>query len=76
MANAQDKINQLDDKGNRHGLWKGTYKESNRVRYEGTFNRGNETGGFLKYFDDTKAASVNCNQRFFKRRWFMLCRFL
>lgn len=28
-ANAQE-INQLNDKGNRHGLWKGVYEKSKR----------------------------------------------
>jgi len=65
IANAQDKINQLDDKGNRHGLWRGTHKESNRIRYEGTFNHGKETGIF-KYFDDTKAGTVIATRDFSK----------
>lgn len=65
IANAQDKINQLDDKGNRHGLWRGTHKESNRIRYEGIFNHGMETGIF-KYFDDTKAGSVIATRDFSK----------
>jgi antitoxin component YwqK of YwqJK toxin-antitoxin module len=65
IANAQDKINQLDDKGNRHGLWRGTHKESNRVRYEGTFDHGKETGIF-KYFDDTKAGPVIATRDFSK----------
>lgn len=65
IANAQDKINQLDDKGNRHGLWRGTHKESNRVRYEGTFDHGKETGIF-KYFDDTKAGTVIATRDFSK----------
>ncbi|WP_333809698.1 toxin-antitoxin system YwqK family antitoxin [Flavobacterium sp.] len=65
VLNAQDKINQMDDKGNRHGLWKGTYKESNRLRYEGTFNHGKETGIF-KYYDDTKAGTVIATRDFSK----------
>lgn len=65
LANAQDKINQVDDKGNRHGLWRGTHKESNRIRYEGTFNHGKETGIF-KYFDDTKAGTVIATRDFTK----------
>src|SRR5574343_561648 len=64
-AFAQDKINQLDDQGNRHGLWKGTHKETNRPRYEGTFNHGKETGVF-KYFDDTKAGTVIATRDFSK----------
>lgn len=62
---AQDKINQLDAQGNRQGLWKGTYKESNRPRYEGTFNHGVETGLFT-YFDDTKAGTVIATRDFSK----------
>ncbi len=54
---AQEKINQLDVQGNRHGLWKGTHKETNRPRYEGVFSHGKETGVF-KYFDDTKAGTT------------------
>jgi antitoxin component YwqK of YwqJK toxin-antitoxin module len=65
IANAQDKINQLDDKGNRHGLWRGTHKESNRIRYEGSFNHGKEVGVF-KYFDDTKAATTIVTRDFSK----------
>ena len=64
LANAQDKINQVDDKeivmvcGEEH-------KESNRIRYEGTFNHGKETGIF-KYFDDTKAGTVIATHDFSK----------
>ncbi|WP_338375643.1 hypothetical protein [uncultured Flavobacterium sp.] len=54
---SQEKINQFDEKGERHGLWKGSYEESKRPRYEGVFNHGKETGVF-KYFDDTKAGKV------------------
>lgn len=60
---AQDNINKLDDKGQRHGLWKGIHEESKRPRYEGTFNHGKETGVF-KYFDDTKAGPVIATRDF------------
>ena len=62
---AQDNINQFDANGNRHGLWKGTHKETNRPRYEGVFNHGKETGVF-KYFDDTKAGTVIATRDFSK----------
>lgn len=61
----QDKINQLDEQGNRHGLWKGLHKDTNRPRYEGTFDHGKETGVF-KYFDDTKAGTVIATRDFSK----------
>lgn len=62
---AQEKINQLDVKGNRIGLWKGIYEESKRPRYEGVFKDGKETGIF-KYFDDTKAVKVIATRDFSK----------
>ena len=51
FISAQDKLNQFDDKGLRHGLWKGYHDESKRPRYEGTLDHGKETGTF-KYFDE------------------------
>lgn len=62
---AQDKINQLDEKGNRHGSWKGVHEKSKRPRYEGTFIHGKETGIF-NYFDDTKAGTVIATRDFSK----------
>src|SRR5690606_4663617 len=63
---AQDqKINQFDADGNRHGLWKGTYEKSQRPRYEGVFQHGKETGIF-QYFDDTKAGKVIATRDFSK----------
>ena len=59
---AQD-YNKLDDKGLKHGLWKGNYEESKRPRYEGTFDHGKETGLF-KFFDDTKAKTVIATREF------------
>lgn len=60
---AQTEINQLDQKGNKHGLWKGYYEPSKRLRYEGTFEHGKESGTF-KYYDDTKAAIVLAERTF------------
>ncbi len=62
---SQEKTNQYDEKGERHGLWKGIYDESKRPRYEGVFNHGKETGIF-KYFDDTKAGKVIATRDFSK----------
>lgn len=56
-------INQFDAQGKRHGLWKGTHKESQRPRYEGTFEHGKEIGTF-KFFDDTKAGTVIATREF------------
>jgi len=55
--------NKLDDKGLKHGLWKGIFEESKRPRYEGTFEHGKETGLF-KFFDDTKAGTLIATREF------------
>ena len=60
---AQTDVNKLDEKGLKHGVWKGTYPESKRPRYEGTFDHGKEIGTFT-YYDDTKAKSVIATREF------------
>ena len=55
--------NKLDSDGKKHGIWKGVHEESQRPRYEGTFNHGKEVGVF-KYFDDTKAGTVIATREF------------
>ena len=59
---AQD-INKNDAQGKKHGLWKGTYAESKRPRYEGNFEHGKEVGTF-KFFDDTKTGTVIAPREF------------
>ena len=56
-------FNKLDEKGLKHGLWKGIYEDSKRPRYEGTFEHGKEVGVF-KFFDDTKAKTVIATREF------------
>ena len=60
---AQTDFNKLDNNGKKHGVWKGLYPESNRVRYEGTFEHGKEVGVF-NYYDDTKAQSIIATREF------------
>ncbi len=49
-AFAQDKsINQFDEQGHRHGLWKKYYKNSDQLRYTGKFEHGEEVGTFKFY---------------------------
>jgi len=52
-TNAQSKLNQMDNDGLRHGIWK-KYYSNDRVRYVGTFDHGKETGVF-KYFSATNS---------------------
>ena len=54
---AQTDFNKFDEKGLKHGVWKGFHEESKRLRYQGTFEHGKEIGTF-NYFDDTKEASL------------------
>jgi antitoxin component YwqK of YwqJK toxin-antitoxin module len=63
LSFSQEKTNQFDDKGERHGLWKGNYDSSKRPKYEGVFEHGKETGIF-KFFDDTKAGKVIATRDF------------
>lgn len=62
---AQNDVNKLDEKGNKHGLWKGVYEASKRPRYEGTFEHGKEVGVFT-YYDDTVLKSVIATREFNK----------
>ncbi|WP_395045382.1 toxin-antitoxin system YwqK family antitoxin [Flavobacterium sp.] len=61
-AQAQE-FNKLDDKGLKNGIWKGVYPDSNRPRFEGTFEHGKEIGLF-KFFDDTKAVTIIATREF------------
>ena len=54
---SQTDFNKLDEKGLKHGVWRGFFEESKRLRYQGTFDHGKEIGTF-NYFDDTKEASL------------------
>ena len=46
---AQNNFNQFDDKGERHGPWRKFFKNTNAIRYSGTFDHGKEVGEFLFY---------------------------
>lgn len=46
---SQDQVNQMDAKGERHGLWKKTFPDSEQLRYEGNFEHGKEIGEFKFY---------------------------
>lgn len=48
-AVSAQEYNKFDINGKRHGEWKKTYKGTNQVRYEGTFDHGKEVGDFKFY---------------------------
>ncbi|MDP3353780.1 MAG: hypothetical protein Q8S44_08575, partial [Flavobacteriaceae bacterium] len=45
---SQEGLNQLDEKGNRHGKWMKQY-ENGSIRYQGEFSHGKEIGVFKFY---------------------------
>lgn len=51
---SQNEINQLDSQGERHGVWKKHYPNSDQLRYEGKFEHGKEVGEFKFYCEDCK----------------------
>lgn len=51
---SQKEINQFDEAGKRHGVWKKYYDETDQLRYEGTFEHGKEVGEFKFYCEDCK----------------------
>lgn len=42
-------INQFDANGERHGIWKKNFEDTNIIRYEGQFFHGKEIGLFKFY---------------------------
>jgi antitoxin component YwqK of YwqJK toxin-antitoxin module len=56
-VSAQTKINQFDEKGERHGVWRKNYPKTNQLRYEGKFFHGKEIDTF-KYYKLKRKKSV------------------
>ena len=48
LLSAQSEINQFDENGERHGIWR-KYYNNDRIRYSGRFEHGKEVGVF-KFF--------------------------
>jgi antitoxin component YwqK of YwqJK toxin-antitoxin module len=60
---AQNDFNKLDEKGNKHGLWKGIYEDTKNPKYEGTFEHGKEIGVFT-FFDNTRTKTIVATREF------------
>ncbi|MBA4154618.1 MAG: hypothetical protein C0512_09760 [Flavobacterium sp.] len=60
---AQEKFNQLDEKGNKHGPWKGVYEDTKYTKYEGQFEHGKEIGVF-NFYDNTKVKKIIATRDF------------
>ena len=46
---AQEKINQTDEQGRRHGEWRVNFEGPTQLKFEGKFTHGEETGKFKFY---------------------------
>lgn len=60
---AQVDYNKLDEKGKKHGLWKGIYEDTKNPKFEGTFEHGKEVGTF-NFFDNTRTKKVIATREF------------
>jgi antitoxin component YwqK of YwqJK toxin-antitoxin module len=65
LVSAQE-INQLDEKGERHGKWQKTFPESEILRYQGQFNHGKPYGTF-NFFEAIKNKAVLIATRVFNK---------
>jgi antitoxin component YwqK of YwqJK toxin-antitoxin module len=53
----QEVVNQFDNQGKRHGLWRKHFDKTKQLRYEGQFEHGKEVGTF-KFYTLNKGTSV------------------
>jgi antitoxin component YwqK of YwqJK toxin-antitoxin module len=60
---SQNDFNKLDEKGKKHGPWKGVYADTKNPKYEGTFEHGKEVGIFT-FFDNTKTKRIIATREF------------
>ncbi|TXG38937.1 toxin-antitoxin system YwqK family antitoxin [Seonamhaeicola maritimus] len=54
---AAQTVNQFDDNGKRHGIWKKNFEGTKVLRYEGQFNHGKEIGTF-KFYKNIRGKAV------------------
>jgi antitoxin component YwqK of YwqJK toxin-antitoxin module len=57
-------INQFDGNGNRHGIWKKNFDNTNVLRFEGQFNHGKEVGLFKFYLNVNNTAVLSATREF------------
>lgn len=60
---SQIDYNKLDEKGNKHGLWKGIYQDTKNLKFEGTFDHGKEVGTF-NFYDNTRTKKIIATREF------------
>ena len=57
-------INQLDENGERHGIWKKNFDNTDQPRYEGQFKHGKEIGEFKFYKLVNKKSILSATKAF------------
>lgn len=57
-------INQLDENGKNHGVWRKNFDNTNVLRYEGEFNHGKEIGLFKFYINVNNKAVLSATREF------------
>lgn len=57
-------INQLDENGKNHGIWKKNFENTNVLRFEGEFNHGKEIGLFKFYINVNNKAVLSATREF------------
>jgi antitoxin component YwqK of YwqJK toxin-antitoxin module len=60
---SQEKMNQVDENGNKKGQWKGYYDDSKNLKYEGQFENGKEIGIFT-FYDNIKSKKIVATRDF------------
>lgn len=58
-STAQESVNQFDEDGNRHGVWRKYFDKTNELRYEGKFNHGKEIDTFKFYTLNNKKSVLS-----------------
>ncbi|WP_241480659.1 toxin-antitoxin system YwqK family antitoxin [Psychroserpens mesophilus] len=59
FAPAQNIVNQFDDDGKRHGIWKKYFDKTDQLRYEGRFQHGKEIDTFKFYTLNNKKSVLS-----------------
>jgi len=60
-------INEFDENGERHGIWKKNFDNTNILRYEGEFNHGKEIGLFKFYQNINKKPVLAATRDFLEK---------
>lgn len=64
LSSFAQEINQLDANGERHGIWKKNFEDTNQPRYEGEFKHGKEIGTFKFYKLVEKKSVLSATKEF------------